>query len=46
MHAQATMLASAPDVALCAGNGFVVEVVNQVRLACIASSFIGALLCP
>jgi len=27
---QATILASAPDVALCAGNGFVVEVVNQV----------------
>ncbi|KAK9839431.1 hypothetical protein WJX81_001722 [Elliptochloris bilobata] len=27
---QATMLASAPDVALCAGNGFVVEVVNQL----------------
>ena len=26
------MLASAPDVALCAGNGFVVEVVNQVRM--------------
>ncbi len=27
---QATILAAAPDVALCAGNGYVVEVVNQV----------------
>lgn len=24
------MLTSAPDVALCAGNGFVVEIVNEV----------------